>query len=339
MAKQTDDRPDFIILPTLPYRIRLAFIAVTLFAGILAQYFLGCAVGLHGVIGGSLFVLFAAVLSVARGCELRVGRVRGGEWHTVTTEEFKRILELGEKTRRWTRSFLSTGSCSTGCIAPVIFLFIGFLYVGWGKFLPEMASAHPVVTMFVLDGLIFVFVIWFTGGRSAEYPEDLILKTETLINLLDYQRAHPLPDVVLEPMLELGAKKGKAVPADVRLMAKLKNAPKDFLGVQVQCSLNSVQGRQYPYVYCVILGFTSFKLREAFESLPAALQARLLEDVCEFKTDKDVDILVVRQRADERGGWHTKPRDQIRLYTHSLDVARAMVARRRAQTPAEPVVE
>ena len=326
MVRQTNDRPiEFLLFRDLPYRKRLLLVALSLFVGILAQYSLCLWLGAVGAIIGGPLVLFAALLSVARGCKLQITPVRTGEWSTVTVEQFTRILDLAEKTKKWARSAFSIAGPQS-CVTCVIVLIFLMLFLGGGPLILKLALAYPVVGLVVLDVLIFLIAIWGTGRLSAEYPKDLVLKTETLMNLLNYQRDNPLPDVALEPMLEIGAKKGKSAPSDVRLMAKLKSAPKEFIGVQVQCSLNSVQGTQYPYVYCVILGFKGFKLRESFESLPKGLQDRLKEDICEFKTDKDVEILVVRQHADKSGGWHTKPRDQVRLYTHSLDVARAMAA-------------
>ena len=76
-----------------------------------------------------------------------------------------------------------------------------------------------------------------------------------------------------------------------------------FLGVQVQVSINSVQGKDYPYLYAVVLGKGNFSLpgkagrrqrRRAWTWSPSSAQK------------EGVRFNVIRQHADKGGGWHTE---------------------------------
>ena len=67
--------------------------------------------------------------------------------------------------------------------------------------------------------------------------------------------------------------------------------------------MNNVQGRDYPYLYCVVLGKDGFRL-----SRPRG--RRQLPDgrriVFETGRGDGAVYLVVRQHADRQGGWHTE---------------------------------
>jgi hypothetical protein len=82
--------------------------------------------------------------------------------------------------------------------------------------------------------------------------------------------------------------------------------------------MNGVQGTDYPYLYAVILG------KDGFEP-PRASGERFSDGVrlvLEEGTGEGVRFLVVRQHADEKGGWHTKP-EHIRVIVETaLGLAR-----------------
>ncbi len=94
-----------------------------------------------------------------------------------------------------------------------------------------------------------------------------------------------------------------------------------FIGVQVQVAMNNVQGTDYPYLYCVVLG------KEGFD-LPRSRRRRhrrpggTVEMVTERGRGDDASFLVIRQHADKAGGWHTEP-------VHIREIVQASVAEAR----------
>jgi hypothetical protein len=73
--------------------------------------------------------------------------------------------------------------------------------------------------------------------------------------------------------------------------------------------MNNVQGRDYPYLYAVILGKGEFRLPEGPKRQTSVKGG--VDLVCERGQGEGVRYLVVRQHADNSGGWHTEP-DHIR---------------------------
>ncbi|MEE8524134.1 MAG: hypothetical protein V3T72_09405 [Thermoanaerobaculia bacterium] len=112
------------------------------------------------------------------------------------------------------------------------------------------------------------------------------------------------------PLLALRDGKRGKYPVDARLM--LRPASEDdsgFLGIQVQVALNNVQGTDYPYLYCVVIGKQGFELP----------QARRGSIVYERGSGDDVEYLVVRQHADKRGGWHTEATDIMHIVRTAVE--------------------
>jgi hypothetical protein len=92
-----------------------------------------------------------------------------------------------------------------------------------------------------------------------------------------------------------------------------------FMGVQLQVTLNSVQGTDYPYLYAVILGKEGFKLPD----VPKRRIAHGVDLVGEIGKGKDVRYVVVRQHADRKGGWHTDDGAIGGIVAAALELARA----------------
>ncbi len=89
----------------------------------------------------------------------------------------------------------------------------------------------------------------------------------------------------------------------------------------MQVAINNVQGRDYPYLYCVVLG------KEGLE-LPGSRRRHErpgyeIEFVTEKGRDGEVGFLVVRQHADDSGGWHTEPEHIEALVGVALEIAAA----------------
>jgi len=99
------------------------------------------------------------------------------------------------------------------------------------------------------------------------------------------------------------------------------DAPASFLGVQVQVSINSVQGRSFPYAYAVIVARPEF----GGWNRPGVLEAPS-RIVVERKKEGDVLIAVVRQQTTKQSGYHTDLRAARRLLDFTLCELRKMLA-------------
>jgi hypothetical protein len=144
--------------------------------------------------------------------------------------------------------------------------------------------------------------LWLNGIRTVWNPSELRKKGEALA-LARAAAAGPAKghfDFI--PMLALRKGARGSYPVDARLM--LRPAREDasgFLGVQVQVSINSVQGTDYAYLYAVVLGKSPF-------TIPGKAGRRTVagvELVGEFGEKDGVHFLVIRQHADKGGGWST----------------------------------
>jgi hypothetical protein len=82
--------------------------------------------------------------------------------------------------------------------------------------------------------------------------------------------------------------------------------------------MNNVKGTDYPYLYAVVLGKGDFR----FPKGPDRERLLGLDLVTESGESEGVRYRVVRQHADELGGWHTEP-DHIRgIVAAALERAR-----------------
>jgi hypothetical protein len=145
--------------------------------------------------------------------------------------------------------------------------------------------------------------LWFNGIRTLWNPSELRKKGEALAAARAAAEgpAKGLFDFI--PMLALRKGLRGSYPVDARLMLRpSREDSSGFLGVQVQVSINNVQGRDYPYLYAVVLGKGPFRL-------PGKAGRRRVggvELVQEFGEKEGVRFHVIRQHADTGGGWHTE---------------------------------
>lgn len=155
---------------------------------------------------------------------------------------------------------------------------------------------------FRLSGLALLLLLplWFNGMRTTWNPSELFLKGQALLTatLIAQESARGRFEVV--PMLALCEGPRGKYPVDARMMLRPKDdADGDFIGIQVQVAINSVQGRDYPYLYCVIL----VKKREL---VPEPKETGH-DMVFEPGSGDGAHYLVIRNYADNAGGWHTTP--------------------------------
>jgi hypothetical protein len=174
-----------------------------------------------------------------------------------------------------------------------------------------------------------VVPLWLNGLRTTWNPSEL--RTKGLA--LAAAREVPAPGFEPVPMLALRDGPRGKYPVDAKLMLRPREDDgAGFLGVQVQVALNNVQGTDYPYLYAVVLGKHPFALPLARGRHRRA--GGRVELVFERGESEGVDYLVIRQHADNAGGWHTLPDDVREIVTAALAVAREARDANRKETPA-----
>jgi hypothetical protein len=74
--------------------------------------------------------------------------------------------------------------------------------------------------------------------------------------------------------------------------------------------MNNVQGTQYPYLYAVIIARQSFALHDNYASVIRREAGRL---TVESGSEKDVEVLVIRQTTSKTSGYHTDRGAVVRI--------------------------
>jgi len=299
----------YLVAPNMAYVNRALVVAGFFVVGVALQVFVQPIIGVVPVCAGGLF-LFARNVSN----KPVVGRKR--KWESVTMAEFDRAKELCRGTAKWGRDAFSISS-GWGFLTLAV---IGVSVWLAGRYLADHEGTAWAVAWYV-DAAAVLIPLWFSGMRSGWVPAHLNIKLDALENIRVFFEMTRDPKVKLEPMLEVATNaKGENVPMDARFMVRFSNGPDDFIGVQVQVSLNDVQGTKYPYLYCVILAKQGFGLTRRIAAGRVAKG-----DIIEAQVEKEVEVVVVRQYTTKKSGYHTNPAAQRRVYSSAMGLAALVV--------------
>jgi hypothetical protein len=88
----------------------------------------------------------------------------------------------------------------------------------------------------------------------------------------------------------------------------------------MQISINSVQGRDFPYFYCVLVA------KEEFGALRVGPPPKGIE--VEPGHDAGVQVVVMRQATTKNAGYHTDPEAARRILAFALGEARRVLGAR-----------
>jgi hypothetical protein len=226
-------------------------------------------------------------------------------WAPVEDDWLERIRRLEKRGKAWDRSPWDITN-ALGCFG----LLAVVAAVGTLAGLLQALLGEEYLGEFVMPGLVLIVPIWFNGIRTVHHPSQLTKKGAALAIAREAIQgvARGIFDFV--PLLALCEGKRGKYPVDARMM--LRPAHDDetgFLGVQLQVSINTVQGSEYPYLYAVILGKDEFYVPDdaGLYSATGWTEIAGVKLVFERGEDKGVRFVVIRQYADKQGGWHTEP--------------------------------
>ena len=310
----------FYVAKSLPYALRLGIAFFLITAGWGVQYlFLD-----HGPWGfGLLGVVLGVLLLLVRGFDNTVPRrAPSEEWKPVRRSEVERIIELNEKQRKWDQAAVDiTNARGFFSLALLAILLAGIWYVLSRGIMPSLRERHFYIVGANLAVMLLPF--WLTGVRFTLKNDRLVVKAKMLLALEDVFNSllHQPGEVFQYQMVTAPVKKGQGeVPADVKAIVQFQEGPSDFLGIQMQISINSVQGSDYPYFYCVLVARESFG-RITEKQLPPPPKNVVLEP----SQDGDVVIMVIRQKTTKNSGYHTNQKVAQAIFNYSLGAARQLI--------------
>lgn len=299
----------FVLARSLPYNTRLAMIAALLFAGFVFQIYMNVCLGAG-------LLLAATLLGIVKGYS-NVPRDPGGacEWRGAERQQLEKVLTIARKSRQWDHSLLDI-TCVLG----------GFLFVvvvgatGWIAYLLHEEDYNWLAAVWVLDVAVLLVPHWVTGVRRILTNDPLVVKVTELLRVADLWESAPHEGEILLPQMQMRATSQGEIPCDAKMVLKIESLGEAFLGLQVQVVLNNVQGRDYPYLYCVLVARPQLQILEKAGDRPPK------DIVVEPKHNEqdDVDIVVIRQETTRTKGYHTPPVACIAIFTYALNQARRL---------------
>ncbi len=338
--------PEFALLKSLPVRTRILLMIVLAAVGFVLQWSVSIAIGW-------VLVLFASLLGVMASRNNAPKLQRGPEWKTVTIKEFETLLAtLGESLDVKRAGSMYSLSSPAGCftllvsLAAVVFT-ANYLHqiltpqVSFWSLLPPVASGGSLGVAFLIDAGILLLPLWLGGQVSSWEPSDLRVKIQQLLPM--YQSLSQSEELEMQPQMLLSKTAHGMVPTDVKLMIQLNGSPESFYGIQVQTTMNTVQGTRYPYTYAVLVAKPEFGLLKRVPPLLSksggGLLAGLGQDknakreagiprygnmLVESKSESDVHIAVIRQPTPGQG--YTTSAAQAAAVIHAaLQLARSVL--------------
>ncbi len=328
--------------------------SVTTRMGIVAGFtMLGAAVQMFAHVGiGWTLILVAMLFTLVRGRSVEPDVTGKAEWQNVTMDELtlaKSKLEQTDQAKRQggvfsLNSFVGCGSCFlTLAVVAVVFVVTIGAFEGSKDFsLIPVSQGGSFAFIFALDALTFMIPLWLIGSISFWEPPTFRMKMEQLEEVA--RAAQKDKTIQLQPTLMVAKTENGQVPLDCRLTAKLAGAPEEFMGIQVQVTINSVQGTNYPYTYCVLIAKPEFRLKDKAKAViknppPGGFSVGWLADenakkeaifprwddmIIEPHSEGGVDVVVVRQPTSARG-YTTSTYQAVSVFQDALSLGQAVL--------------
>lgn len=306
--KQADIK--FIFLKSLPYGKRIKLIMVLFVTGFLGQLLLNFWLGV-------VFLAVGTALGLINGYNAKTTPSGGEKWSQVTPDEYQKIKLKQKQLKKWDLDVFDI----TNPLGLFVFITIAALFFA-GYIYLDIIRQSTLAKYMAINGLIIFLPLWISGVRNFLTKDKLIIKIELLEKIM--MRLSTPSDIQALPMLSVvNTKNGGNMPNDARLLVRFVNAPDYFLGMQVQISINDVQGRFYPYLYCVLLAKEGERLFEKKASFFIPIPGTGI--VTEQTKSDDVDVLVIRQHTTKTSGYYTNPAQALSIVQQSILLARKLI--------------
>ncbi len=315
-------KPKFLIANTLSVEVRMVLIAASAVIGITIQSVSGFELDWSFAVGW-VFVLVAALLLCIKDASNKPKLKSKEEWREVTYEELESALEMSKRSQGISRNscLANLGGClflfALLVVGLMIFrLLTGLLNPNSGLTSPDES---PLLQVLIIDGFTLFLPLIVAGRVVAWQPPHLAMRINQLMHI--HRLSDSWPQLEFHYSMLLANTKSGAVPMDCRLLVKFRDSDEDFIGVQVQTTLNSVESKKFPYTYCILVAKPLFYLidrcKEIVQKPPSggfktgvaadknakkeAKLARFKSQLVELKKEADMEIAVVRQPTSGRG--------------------------------------
>lgn len=333
----------FYLAKSLPYNMRLIVAFALMAVGLVVETAL-----LNTTFWLGLPFVFAGVLMLlTRGFDNKVKESAvSADWRPAQRAEVERILDLNRKQMEWDKDAVDI-SCNRGFLA-LLGVVLVVLAAGAAGF---YYGSEMVGIVIVGNGAVMLLPFWLTGNRSILKNDQLVIKAGMLLDIEDaFERGGKKDGEEFQYQIQTAGARERSdsettdaapvfeVPHDIKAILMFHEGPESFLGLQMQVSINSVQGTDYPYFYNVIVARPEFGgLRLGPPPMPERGSLlglfrkkkgpAALELVIEAESPGDVDIAVIRQKTTEKTGYHTNARAAAGVFKHALGQARQLLAR------------
>lgn len=301
----------YYILGKISPKLRSFLTILLFFVGFVLQ------LSARNILVGLPFFIFCLVLNLIRNFSIKPIRALKFEWKEVTPEKIRQVHNHCQRLSKIRGKIMG---CVVFFIVVVFLIFFGLpiLEVLGRALMVYMTDPFPVIAL-IIDSLIIFSGVWLSGRCSIWIPNNLDIKMPIIKRLLNHPAFSKDPTIKIIPYLEMGETKDGQFPNDTRILIKFKDAPQDFIGLQFQISINDVQGKKYPYCYCVIIALPTFRLYEKFKPL------ELNRITIETEKSSDADVIIIRQTTTKSSGYHTNASAQDYILSSGIMVAKALL--------------
>ncbi len=298
----------YLLFNDLPKTIRSIITFILLILGLLIQIEVS-------IIIGSIFIIIASLLNVLRSAKIKERKILKSDWERVTSEEFYKVKDKIEQIKSWQGISIEVKIIFVIMAGVIIFIYIP----KWITIAKEIANGE-LFPLIIINFIILFIPMILSGNKRAWIPKDLEIKINAILKIMDFAFLKEATDIRLQPYLLVGKiLENKSLPLDAKLMIEFPKAPKDFIGIQIQASVNNVGNKSYPYVYAVIIAKQNLNLKmKELHSFDKKI-------IFEASKQDEMDILVIRQYTTKTSGYHTDDAAIVNIVKQSLEAAKKLL--------------
>lgn len=288
----------FKLWPNLGYRRRMQISFGLIILGFITQWLTGMA------FPGVLVLLAGNALLLVTGYHNKVefGSYNpAAQWQKTTLVQLDELVELEKKIKRWDRSTMDVSN-PLGLVVFVVLLLLFFFWI---------SNSHGSSRIIAIDAAALLLPHWLTGFRRMLRLPGLMVKVDTLKDLLGSKTSGS--GEYQPELLVLLKGTDEKLPDDVKFKIMPNEPMEKFLGLYGQVVINAVQGKSYPYFYVVLVAEKGSELNNLYQNYtpPSGI-------ISEFKSQKNVDVFILRQKTSKTSGYHTKPDRVLSIFREGL---------------------
>lgn len=298
----------FKIWKSLAYKKRILLSSVLIAAGLVIQILS------QKLLPGVAFVFLGNLFLLPSGYDNRVkiGLYNPKAlWEEVGESKLREFLQVDKKIKKWDRSSMDI----TNGLGFFTFLILTAVLVV--LFVVSQEDNNKPLEILSVNGALLLIPFWVTGVRSKFRLLKVTRKIDLILKLLSEEDVQvKLKPHDLDYYFLMGGEKEAKAPVDVKFRVNIENRRPDFLGLYGQIVLNYVQNTSYPYFYVVLVAKQNFGLDRVYKNyVPDKTMVK------EYKIQGDVEVLVIRQKTSKGGGYYTKDKHVLNIFSEGLRLA------------------